>query len=234
MDELIVSERESAFRYIAYTAGALSGCRRTANTEIRFQGGRVILCVRAGERALVALRAPVEDRIAEVYCVGYKYELLRAHVCPAGLTPEEREILLSAIIAADLAADKRYVLSRLAEVKEHTLDGFYLFRLRELAAKWKNIAACVPPVFSNGQLIEFMQYILGGSRGRVFLKGNEVYDARCRRLHRASLLGEKTVPDTLREIVLSGAGKVECLGKADEREERFLRRYYAGRVGFFA
>ena len=70
MDELIVSERESAFRYIAYTAGALSGCRRTANTEIRFQGGRVILCVRAGERALVALRAPVEDRIAEVYCVG--------------------------------------------------------------------------------------------------------------------------------------------------------------------
>lgn len=234
MGELIVSERESAFRYVAYVAGALSGSRRAAQTEIGFCGGRVYLRVRAGERALAALRGLVEDRIAEVYCVGYKYELFRGLVCPAGLNAEERGILLSAIIAADLPADKRYVLSRLTEVKEHALDGFFLFRLRDLAAKWKNIAACVPHALSHGQLTEFMQYLLGGSRGRVFLKGNEVYDAHCRRLHRSSLLGEEALPDPLREIVLSGAGKVECLGRAGEREELFLKRYYAGRVGFFA
>ena len=233
MDELFVSERESAFRYIAYVAGAFS-CRRGVQTEIGFSGGRVFLRVRAGEKQLASLRRAAEDRIAEVYCVGYKYELLRRQASPAGLDAEERGILHAAIIAADLAADKRYVLSRLREVRVHTLDGFFLFRLRELAEKWKNVAACVPRLFTGGQLEEFMRCLLGGNRGRVFLKGNEVYDAHCRRLHRSTLLGESAGQDAAREIVLSGAGLVECLGKAGAREEDFLRRYYAGRVGFFA
>ena len=38
--------------------------------------------------------------------------------------------------------------------------------------------------------------------------------------------------NTLREIVLSGAGKVECLTAPGTRLENFLRRYYAGRAVF--
>lgn len=235
MGELVVSEREGAFRYIAYVAGALAGSHGAkARTQVSFSGGRAVLRVLAEERE-ASVRALAADRIAEVYCIGYKYELLHGLICPAGLSEEERGILRTAVIAADLAADKRYVLSRLSEVREHTLDGFFRFRLRELAAKWRGIAACVPRVFTRGELAEFMEYLLGGNRGRVFLKGSEVYDARCRRLRRSSLLGDGAPEtDTLREIVLSGAGKVDCLGTPGEREQLFLRRYYAGRVGFYA
>ena len=90
----------------------------------------------------------------------------------------------------------------------------------------------LPAVFTRGRLEEVMRYLLGGSRGKVFVKEDGVYDSRCRKLRRACLIGSDPRLDTLREIVLSGAGKVECLAPPCAAEENFLRRYYAGRVGF--
>lgn len=231
MSDMVISDKESAFRFIAYIAGALSG---KAGGEISFSGGRVYLHVRAQGELPACLLAALEDRIAEVYCIGYKYAYLRENIGAAGLREEERGILLSAVIAADLAADKRYVRARLKEVREHTLDGFFRFRLRDLEEKWRSVAVGIPRVFTDGQLADFMAYLLGISKGKVFLKGHSVYDTRCRKLHRSFLLDAAGGGDAVREIVLSGAGRIECLGTPGEREENFLKRYYAGRVAFFA
>ncbi len=230
MDQITVSDREEHCRYIAYIAGALAA-KRENNARICFDGGRVYFIVET--TSPVPTRKVAEDRIADVLCVGYKYAYLRANVCPAGLSAEDREILVAAIIAADFAEEKRYVLAKLANMQSHTIDGFYDFRLKELREKWESVAACVPPVFTKGQLTEFMQYLLHGGKGKIFLKGGEVYDSRCRKLRKSSLIGDESAEiNVLREIVLSGAGKVECLGTPSCTQERFLRRFYDGRVFF--
>lgn len=231
MEQFTVSDREEHCRYIAYIAGALTAVKeRTAHIE--FEDGRVIFTLRA-EPTEPEFRKLAEDRIADVICIGYKYSILSGQIAPAGLNAQDREILLTAVIAADFAEDKKYVLSRLAQQRTHTIDGFFNFRLKELREKWLGVAACVPPVFTRGQLTEFMRFLLNTNRGKVFLKRGEVYDVRCRRLRRSALIGDASAEmNTLREIVLSGAGKVECLGSPTALQENFLKRFYEGRVSF--
>ena len=232
MEKLIVSEKECNCRYIAYIAGSLRGIPAgAADVQVGFAGGRVTLTAEA-ER-LGALKERAADKVAEVLCIGYKYDLFSRLICPSGLAAEEREILLAAVIAADLAEDYLYIRARLRDVSAHSVAGFSLFRLQALREKWMGIAACVPAYFDGKQLAEFMEYLLGGSRRKIFLKGKEVYDCRCCRLRRAALIeGGGPELNTFREIVLSGAGKIECLSALSAPQENFLRRYYAGRVGF--
>ena len=234
MEKLTVSERENNCRYIAYVAGILSGKDSGADSaEIGFENGRVTLSVFAEGAAYSELKNKAEEKIAEVIGVGYKYDYFSKVIRPAGLSSEDREILIAAIIAADFAEDTRYIIARLRDIKVHTIDGFFSFRLQSLRDKWKNVAACVPQTFDKNQLAEFMDYLLGGSRRKIFLKGSDVYDCRCCRLRRAVLIEEgKSEMNTFREIVLSGAGKIECLSQLSASQENFLRRYYAGRVGF--
>ena len=234
MEKLVVSEKECNSRYIAYIAGILSGpAAQGATVQIGFENGRVTLSAEA--ESLGELKELAAEKIAEVLCVGYKYELLSRVIRPAGLSAEDREILLAAIIAADFAEDRRYIQVRLRDMSVHTIDGFYLFRLQALREKWKGVAACIPSRFDGKQLADFMDYLLGGSRLKIFLKGKDVYDCRCCRLHRAALIEDgKSELSTFREIVLSGAGKIECLSALSDPQEKFLRRYYAGRVGFSA
>ena len=79
-----------------------------------------------------------------------------------------------------------------------------------------------------------MEYLLGAGRGKVFLKGDAVFDARCRRLRRSSLIeGGRSEMNTLREIVLSGAGKVECLSSPGTRQEEFLAPLLRGQGCLF-
>lgn len=225
-----VTERDGNCRYIAYIAASLA--KAGASAQIGFEEGRVRLCV-TGEDA--SLRRLAEEKAADILCIGYKYAELAPLIRPAGLGEEDREILVAAVIAADLAEDRRCVLARLRRASgcECTVDGFYRFRLGDLRAKWRGVAACVPSVFTSGKLADFMEYLLGAGRGKVFLKGDAVFDARCRRLRRSSLIeGGRSEMNTLREIVLSGAGKVECLSSPGPRQEDFLRRYYGGRVCF--
>lgn len=233
MVEISVSERDSHCRYIAHVAGALAAAKAPAASRVRFADGRVCFAVEAERDKLPRLRAAAEAAIAEVVCVGYKYEVLRGLVHPAGLTPQEKEVLLAAVIAADLEEDKKYARARLAEESEHCIDGFFRFRLRPLSEKWKDVAAVIPYFFTGRQLREFLDFVLHGSGGRVFLKGEDVYDSHCRRLRRAHLIEEgRSELNTLREIVLSGAGRVECLSAVTAGQEAFLKNYYAGRVCF--
>lgn len=232
MEAINISDKAEHCRYISYVAGALTAFR-SGDARVSFEGDRVSFTMQA-ESGEAALRRIAEEKIADVLCIGYKYEALEG-VRPAGLNVSEREILVSAVIAADFMQDKKYVLTKLAAIRQHSIDGFYEFRMRRLREKWQEIAACIPRAFTRDQLCAFLEYLHSSSKRRIFLKGGEVYDARCRRLRYASLLAEgKDEKTVLREIVLSGAGKVECLGSLSPAQEKFLKQYYAGRVAFAA
>ena len=231
METIKISDTENHCRYIAYIASALSS--RQPSARIHFESGRVVYTAEtAGD--IEPLRQIAEDKIADVICIGYKYAELNARTHVTGLSKTDKEILLTGIIAADYAEDKRFVLARLSTLqRQHTIDGFYDFRIKELREKWEEIAACIPPVFTQGHLQEFMQYILSGNHGKVYLKGNEVYDSHCRRLRRSALIeGAQAQTNVMREIILSGAQKINCIGIPSPEQECFLRRFYEGNITF--
>ncbi len=233
MVDISISESDAHCRYIAHAAAALAAAKAPAAAKVRFAGGRVRFVLSADDEKAPRLCAAAENAVAEIVCVGYKYEFMRAAVQPAGLSARERELLLAAVIAADLEADKKYVRARLAQESEHCIDGLYRFRLRPLREKWREVAAVIPPCFTAAQLHDFLEYLLRAGAGRVFLKGEDVFDSRCRRLRRARLIEEgRSELNALREIVLSGAGRVECLSAVSAAQESFLKSYYAGRVYF--
>ena len=232
MEKLIISDKGANCRYLSYAAAALAKMGGVT-LSIAFDSDRVSLCAAFEEPLAGRVCRAAEERVAEILCIGYKYTQLRAQVKTQGLSAEDLEMLLTAMIAADFRDDLAYVRSRLRGIEHHAIDGFYNFRLQALRGKWKGIAACVPPVFTREKLREFMSYLLGDGGEKVFLRGQEVYDSRCRRLSRSSLIeSDVSEMSALREIVLSGAGEVECLGALSAKQELFLRRYYAGKVDF--
>ncbi len=234
MQNIRVSDKQKNCRYIAYVANVLQG-KEGIQSNIAFQGDRAILQVEASGNMASLLKYSIAEKVAEVICIGYKYDYLKQNIKIAGLNKEDIEILYASIIAADFPEERKYLVSYLEEMQEHTIDGFYNFRLCALQKKWKGVINCLPSSFSKKQLADFMEYLIGGRKGKVFLKGQKVYDSRCRRLRRADLIEEGGRElNSLREIVLSCAGKVECLTALSSKQESFLKSYYAGRVGFFS
>ena len=234
--ELIVSERESNARYIAYIYTSLMPLAEAcgAKSAISFDGERIALRLSAEEKYEPCLRRAAEEKLAEVVAIGYKYELFRRALHPAGLNKEEKEILLAALIAADFLDDKRYVFTRLHGDRVYTLDGFCLFRLAALKKKWEQVIDCVPVFFSPEKLAEFLRYLAREEAGgKIFVRGEEIYDGKYRRMRRATLI-EEGISDMngIREIILSGADEVECAGMPTPGQEIFFKRYYAGKVNF--
>ena len=234
--EIVLSEKEENARYIAYIFTSLQPVYEAcgAKTSLVFGGGRIALKVCAGDRYGPYLRKFTEEKVAEVISVGYKYDVFSRALHTAGLGAGEREILLAALISADFADDRRYIFSRLRGMKTYTVDGFYLFRLGALKRKWEEVTACVPAVFTGEKLAAFMGYLLREETGeKVFVRGSELYDGRYRKLRRATLIEEGVSEmNAVREIILSGAGEVECVGAPTPCQENFLRRYFAGKVSF--
>lgn len=235
--ETVISEKESNARYIAYIYASLrpiiDACG--GKTFFSFESDRVALVVESENKYESYLRRLAEEKIAEVVCVGYKYEAFRKALMPAGIGKEDREILLAALISADFADDRRYVFSRLKGSTQYTVDGFFAFRLAPLRKKWESVIECVPTYFTQEKLAAFMSYLLREDAGeKVFVRGEEVFDKHYHKLRRASLIEEGVSGmNGVREIILSGAGEVECVSAPPPVQENFLKRYYAGRVSFY-
>lgn len=234
--EIVISEKENNARYIAYVFTSLQSLLEAcgAKSAFSFDGDRIFLKIAAEEKYETYLRRFAEEKIAEVIAVGYKYEYFRRTLSPAGLRGGEREILLAALISADFADDKRYAFARLRGAKIYTVDGFFAFRLSSLAEKWRGVAECVPAYFTSEKLAAFMGYIMReDAGGKVIVRGAEIFDGKYHKLRRATLI-EEGVSDMngIREIILSGAQEVECVGSPSPGQEDFLKKYFAGRVRF--
>lgn len=232
MEKMILSEKSENCRYLSYAASALAAIPE-CSLCVSADADRVSISADVQGRAVREVRRILHEKIVEIICVGYKYGELRSSVRVNGLTEGERELLLTALLAADFNEDARYVRERLQGIERHSVDGFYKFRLSRLREKWLDVSACVPQRISSLQLKDFMRYLLSGGKGKVFLRGGEVYDSHCRRLRRSVLMGETSADmRPLQEIVISGADCVECIGTLRPEQESVLRRYYVGDVYF--
>lgn len=229
MEEITITERKERSGNITYLYNALmDGLLRAGGAgELLFGEERTALVLRLnGEEA--AIKKRVHEKLAEIICVGYKYEFLsaRLRVC---LSRRERKLLLAALIAADLEGDGAYVRRKLERSQEYAIDGFYAFRLSSLREKWERIADYVPESFASHDLKQFCDFLVGESRNKIYVKGNVVFGENFVPLRRSRLTGEED-PET--EIMLSDAGFVYCLGEVEESVGDFLQKYYAERAIF--
>lgn len=183
------------------------------------------------EDRLDYFKSETEDKIADVLAIKYKYEFFKRKIHPVGLSKYETELLLTALISADIEEDKRYVLRRIRGLGEYVLDGTFNFKLRALKNKWKEIVSYIPLVFSSKQLEEFVAFLMSEKRGkRVFVQNGKVYDPYYNTLKRSSLLDGEG--DVIREVLLSSGGTVEVLSQLTKEEEKYLRSFFGRRVSF--
>lgn len=229
MEEIVISDGSARSVFVTYLYNALAGevYAGGGSGELRFSEDRCVLRLRTGGNGN-AVKKLLRDKAAEVLGIGYKYSFLQEKL-RASLGKREKKLLASALIAADLEGDMRYIREQLAGGGELCLDGVYNFRLKFLREKWTRIVEYVPLAFSSGDLIKFCEFLAGESKHKIYVKGNAVFAENFTLLRRSRLTGEEDVET---EIMLSDAGCVTVLGEVDESVENFLQKYYPERAFF--
>ncbi len=174
------------------------------------------------------------DKMADVIAINYKYSFFKKNVKVKGLTSDEIELLLIALISADVDDDKRYIIKRLKLFDEYALDGIFNFRMKPLKEKWMEISSYIPTTFASGQLKDFITYLIKDKTGkRVYVENTCVYDKKYTALKRRDLLIDDSGNlGIIKEILLSGAGEVELASKVDSLNEKYIKEFYGNKVYF--
>lgn len=175
------------------------------------------------------VRRFVEENVADVIAVGYKYAFFEKRLCLPLLTQKQKRLLLTALVAADFKEDRAYVARRFCGYENYSLDGVFHFRLRELKNRWQSVAEYVPTDMGVSSLEGFLDFLTEDGENKMFVKDGKVYDADYRLSSKSILTGEASA---IGEILLGGAGRVYCFGDIDGETSAFLKRYYAGRATF--
>ena len=229
VSEITVTEQLEKSAYITYLYNALVDAifRVGGRGELVFGEERAALRIMT-DRESAEIEALLVEKIAEIIGIGYKYTFLseKLKVC---LSSREKRLLSAALIAADFDGDKAFIRRKIEGTFEYSIDGFYHFRLSALREKWAKIVDYIPEGFSSTDLKRFCDFLVGESRRKIYVKGNDVFGENFVPLRRSRLMGEE---DTETEIMLSDAGFVYCLGEVDASVEDFLQKYYAERAVF--
>lgn len=192
-------------------------------------GDRTTLVFRSERKYCPYIRKYTEESIADVIAVGYKYQYFDKTLSLPLLSAGERDILLTALVAADFPEDREYIRKQMGGFGEYCIDGVFNFRLRDLRIRWKGIAEYIPSEFAPSSLESFLDFLIGESSGKVFLRDGKLYDEEYRLMNKSALLGKAT---PIREILLSGANNIYCFGMPDADTKNFLKKYYKEKVVF--
>ena len=236
MSELKITESSCKSKNIMYIYDNLSPIIKQLGCISDLRGGKnryeLLIDVPSSYKEL--LLSEVEDKISDVISINYKYTFFNKRINSSGLSSLERELLLTALISADVDEDKKYVSKKLKSYQEYTLDGIFNFRLKPLKEKWLDIITYIPPTFQSTQLKDFIVYLIRDKMGkRVYFDGGAVYDKRYNILKRIELLnGDSGEIPIVKEILLSGAGEVELATRLPEKDEFYLKEFYGDRVRF--
>ena len=111
--------------------------RLNGKAEISCQDKRCELKVCIDKNFVGFIRSEIEDRIADVVAVSYKYQYFKQKVKVGGLDNFKTELLLSALICADLEEDKRYVSAKMSRFDEYSIDGTFNFRMNSRHIKYR-------------------------------------------------------------------------------------------------
>ncbi len=175
------------------------------------------------------VRKFTEEHIADVLSIGYKYAFFNKRLPLPMLTPAQRKLLLTALVAADYKEDRGYILRRVRGYMNYCIDGLFHFRLRELKSRWEEIADYVPTDMGEISTEGFLSFLAEDGEGKIFLKKGKVYDGEYHRLSRSALTGKESA---IGEILLSGAQQVYCFGETEGETRAFLKKYYGEKVFF--
>ena len=236
MDFLSITESDSNISNIVYLYGGLSEVLKgtQGNLSAYNDGTRATLDIETAENYTSLIRGEIEDRIADIIAVNYKYNYFSAAVNPTGMSETARRILLAVLIAADFEDDKRYIKNKMSPCGEYAVDGIFNFRLNSMKKKWADVAAYIPKSFDAAGLKDFLAFVFEERDGkRVFIDKSKVYDGHYR-LMRRTLLTPCTYGDEklLAEVILSGGGEVELLSREKEGAEAYLREYLGDKLIF--
>jgi len=175
------------------------------------------------------VRKYAEEHIADVLAVGYKYAYFEKRLVLPLLSKMQRHILLTALVAADYADDRAYIIRKIRGFDSYCLDGMFHFRLRDLQKRWDGIIDYIPTDMGEASLDGFLGFLIEDGEGKLFVKDGKVYGEDYRPLSRSLLTG---VESTVGEIILGGAQQVYCFGKIDEATKEFLNKYYGEKAIF--
>lgn len=171
--------------------------------------------------------------VAEIIAINYKFYCFNNLLGSLSLSKNKRDLLLTTLISADLKEDVNYIKSKLNEINEIAIDGFFNFRLNNLKKKWEEIAQYIPEFFTDRELKEFILYLISEKNGRrVVLNKNVLYDGFGRRLRRADLIPNANLK-IIKELLLCGAGSIELKSEPDADEELlYLKEYFGDKILF--
>jgi len=231
MDLLRITEQTEKADYLEYIREKLqTEILNPEQIELTLEG-RAVLSISFSEENAPIVISEIYDKLSEVICVAYKYEVFEKRIRAYGLNDEERGLLLASVIAADYDDDKRYVKSRLRFNSECAIDGLYNFRLGPLSRKWEEISAYIPEFFTPDELKEFIVFLIDEKKGRkVYIDGEKLYDSKKRQINRSKLLPYGKTNNIVKETLLAGAGEVYILGQPPENDEKVLRKYFGNKI----
>lgn len=231
MEKITVTQNGADRLYMSYLYGKVTDkfSFLPAECELETDGDRIRLVLSSERKYCPYIRNYTEENIAEIIAVGYKYRYFSDALFLPMLSGAEKDILLTALVAADLVDDKEYIKKQLKGADEYCIDGTFRFRLGDLKSRWKGIAEYIPSEFSSASLESFLDFLIGESDGKAFLKDGKLYDEDYRKMNRSALIGQAT---PTREILLSGADNIYCFGTPDPATKNFLKKYYKEKVVF--
>ncbi|MDY4676905.1 MAG: hypothetical protein SO373_07145 [Candidatus Borkfalkiaceae bacterium] len=230
MNLLQVSDEKRNYKSIEYLQQKISNNAK-CKYIIKNDGDRFIIYLSCEDEHLQLFKKELADYIAEIICIAYKYNLFNDSVSAQGLSVQERELLLSAIIAADFEDDKRFVKSRIQFDTKIAVDGLFNFRLQSILKKWEEISTYIPQHFTREELKEFIGYLINEKRGRkVYIKDDAVYDGQYRKMERSNLLPKGYENKLLKEVLLSGAGEIFISGSINKSEYGRLSDFFGDKI----
>lgn len=237
MSEIKISESSIRSNNVTYLYQSLGDIITQINAKVDVKSGRnryeLIIDVPPEYKELFVAEA--EDKIADVIAVNYKYNYFKKNAVVSGLPVNEKELLLTALIAADLNDDKRYIIKKLKSFTEYSIDGIFNFRMKALKEKWNEIISYVPTTFASSSLKDFVAYLIKDKVGKkVYFENGRIYDKRYNVLNRNSLICDDADLKTTKEILLSGAGEIELLTPLPDKDEYFVKEFYGDKVYFSA
>lgn len=200
-----------------------------ATCDLETDGDYAEIAFRTEREYCSYVRRFAEENMADIIAVGYKYGFFKKRLALPLLSPFQKYLLCTALVAADYRDDKSYAKKRFQGEGKYSLDGVFHFRLRELQRRWEGIAQYVPSDMSVASLDGFLEFLTEDGEGKLFLKGGKVYDEEYRPLTRSMLTGE---PSVIGEVLLGCAKRVYCFGETDKETTAFLRKYYGANAVF--
>ena len=233
MARIRVTEREDGQNSLLFIQNNVAELLGGADCKVNLkkESGRAILSIDCPDCYSEIVGIEIIDKVAEIIAVKYKYDYFKSAVNVTGLSEDEKEILFASLIAADFYEDKKYAVNKMKGLCEVAIDGVYNFWLKPLKKKWAEIVTYVPMGFLKSQLKEFISFLLETKKKRVYVDGGKVYDSNYKRLFRADLLPTENLK-LFREIILSGGGEIELLGRVPKDDEYYLKEFYGDKIFF--